>query len=79
MNCLDKLGGKRCLVCHFSKKDFWKCIGLILSAVNYGNKGQNILGETKAYVNKRAQTPIHSYACGNKDLLKVHCDICCHN
>ena len=30
-------GGKR-LVCPFKRKELWKCIGCILSAVTYGNK-----------------------------------------
>ena len=46
-NRIDKLRGKRCLTCHFSKKEFYKFIRCVLLAVTYGNKGHNIWGEIK--------------------------------
>ena len=37
-------GGKR-LVRPFKRKEFWKCIGRILSAVTYGKKGHELWSE----------------------------------
>ena len=37
-------GGKR-LVCPFKRQYFWKCIGCVLSAVNYDKKGQKLWSE----------------------------------
>ena len=43
-NHFDKSGGRKWLVRHFTKNEFWKCIACILSAVKYGMKGQKYLG-----------------------------------
>ena len=41
-------GGKR-LVSTFKRQEFRKCIGCVLSAVTYGNKGKNLEGYTKIF------------------------------
>ena len=42
---LDKLGGNRGLVLQFSRKEFWKFIGFVLSTFKYGKKKHDILGK----------------------------------
>ena len=49
-NRLDNYGGKKRLVCTFIRKEFWKCIGRILSAVIYGKKVHKLWGETQIFV-----------------------------
>ena len=41
-------GGKR-LVRPFKRKELWKCIGCILLAVTYGNKGHKLWSEVPNY------------------------------
>ena len=41
-NRLMMSGRKKRLVITFTRQEFWKCIGLILSAVTYEKKGHNI-------------------------------------
>ena len=43
-------GGKKRLVCPFTRQDFWKCIGLILLVVTHGKKGHKILSEIQYFL-----------------------------
>ena len=43
-NCLGISRGKELVVSLFRSQEFCKCIGCILSAVNYGNKGHKLWG-----------------------------------
>ena len=43
-NCLGISGGKELVVRLFRSQEFCKCIGCILSAVNYGNKVHKLWG-----------------------------------
>ena len=65
-------GGKR-LVRPFKSQEFWKCIGCILSAVTYGNKGQNIWSEIPKASFRMAPPKIRRDVFGNTDLCKVCC------
>ena len=72
-NCLDKSGGRKQLVRHFTNNKFYKCIGWILLEVTYGIKGNKILITTETSVSMKGQTQIHRDVCGRTDLLKVRC------
>ena len=74
-NRLDKCGGKRWLVWHFSNKEFWKYIGCIVLAVTYGKKGHIIWGETHTSDANKAWSPIDINVLGTTGLLKVCCDL----
>ena len=52
-NRQDIHGGNNQLVRHFTRKYFWKFIGCILSAVTYGNKGNNIWSKLKSLLVSR--------------------------
>ena len=52
-NSLDISRGKIRLVHPFRRQEFWKCIGCILSAVTYENKGYNICGGAQISVDKQ--------------------------
>ena len=52
-NRLDISGSNILLVHPFRRKEFWKCIGCIISAVTYGNKGHNVWGGTQVSVYKQ--------------------------
>ena len=74
-NCLDNSGGGRWLVNHFTKNEFYKCIGCILLGVTYGIKGHRIWGGIETSVLKKGQNPIHRDAIGKIDSIRVHCYI----
>ena len=77
--CLNKLGGKTWLLWNFSKKGFWVCIGCILLAVNFGNKGHILWGKNHtSATNKEKNYNMHRWS-QQADLLKVCCDIYCYN
>ena len=78
-NHLDVLGGKRQYVFYFSKNEFWKCFGCIISEVAYGKKGHYIWGGNQTYVINKARTPIYICVHGKTDLLRVRCDIYHHH
>ena len=54
-NSFDNSGGKKLLVHHFTRNEFWKCIGCILSVVIYGIKVNQIWGETETSVSKQGK------------------------
>ena len=64
-NLPDKYMGKKRLVHHFTRHEIWKCIRCILSEANYGIKGNQLWGTTDKYVNKKGQTKLNIYVCGN--------------
>ena len=65
-------GGKR-QVKKFIRQEFWKCIGCILSAVNYGKKGSNLWSEVSKGVGKHENQTLRRDVCGTTDLYKVCC------
>ena len=69
---LDKSGGGKRLVYHFTNNDFWKCIGCIILVVQLpmGLK-YTIFGKTETCVGKKGRNPIHIDICGKIYLLKV--------
>ena len=68
-----KSGWRKQLVLHFTKNNFWKCIGCILLEVTYVIKGHSIWLKTETSVGKKGITPIQRNVCGKTDLLKVLC------
>ena len=64
-------GGEKRIVCPFRRKEFWECIGCLLSAVTYGRKGQKIWSELPKYYGKMTPTKLRRDVCGNTDLYKV--------
>ena len=56
-------GGKR-QVKKFTRQEFWKCIGCILSAVAYGKKGRKLWSEVSRGV-------------GKYENLTLRRDVCC--
>ena len=76
-NCLDNSGDEKQLVFTFRRQEFWKCIGLIISAVTYGKKLHKLWGETQLSVGNKSQTKLHRDVRGNTYLLELICDIYC--
>ena len=65
--------GKR-LGCTFKMQEFWKCIGCVLSAVNYGKKGNRIWSETQKSFCRMTPTKLGRYVRENTNLYKLCCD-----
>ena len=65
-------GGKR-QVKNFTRQEFWKCIGSILSAVAYGKKGRNLWIEVSKDVVKHENQALRRDVRGTTDLKKVCC------
>ena len=74
-NLLDKSGGKKRLVHHFTRQKLWKFIGCILLSVTYGIKVKQLWVTTETSLNKKEQNTPHRDVCGKTYLLKVHCDL----
>ena len=70
-------GGKR-QVKKFTRQEFWKCIGCILSAVTYGKKGRNLWSEVYKDVGKHENQTLRRDVCGTTNLQKVCCALICH-
>ena len=70
-------GGKR-LVRPFKRKEFWKCIGCILSEFTYGKKGNKLWSEVPKYFGKCENPKVRKDVCGNNDLYKVCCARYCN-
>ena len=66
-------GGGKLLVRPFKRQEFWKCIGCIILAVNYGNKGHNIWSEVPKCFSKYENPKLRRDVCGNTNLYKVCC------
>ena len=58
----------------FTRQEFWKCIGCILSAVTYGKKGRKLLSEVSKSVRKHENLTLRRDVRGTTDLHKVFCD-----
>ena len=78
-NCFTMDGGGKRLVRSFNRKELWKCIGCILSAVTYENKGHKLWREIPKYSGKMAPTKLRRDVIGNTDLYKVCCAHYCHS
>ena len=63
-------GGKR-QVKKFTRQEFWKCIGCILSAITYGKKGRNLWSEVSKGVGKHENQTLLRDVHGTTDLQKV--------
>ena len=63
-------GGER-QVKKFTRLDLWKCIGYILSAVTYGNKGRKLWSEVSKGVGKYKNLTLRRDVRGTNDLHKV--------
>ena len=66
-------GGKR-LVRPFKRKEFWKFIGCIISAVTYGKKGHKLRSEVTKCFGKHENPKLRRDVCGTTNLYKVCCD-----
>ena len=71
-------GGGGRLVRPFKRQELWKCIGCVLSAVTYGNKGHKLWGKIPKASCRMAPPKIQRYVCVNTDLYKVFCAHCRH-
>ena len=65
-------GGKR-QVKKFTRQEFWKCIGCILSAATNGNKGRNLWSEVSKVVGRYKNLKLRRDVCGTTNLHKVCC------
>ena len=71
-------GGGKCQVKKFTRQEFWKCIGCILSAVTYGKKGHNLWSEVSKGFGKHENQTLRRDVCGTTDLHKVCCALIRH-
>ena len=65
-------GGKR-QVKKFTRQEFWKFIGRILLAVNYGKKGHKLWSESPKGFGKYDNLTLQRDVRGTTDLYKVCC------
>ena len=65
-------GGKR-QVKKFTRQEFWKCIGCILSDVAYGKKVRKLWSEVSKGVGKHDNLTLRRDVRGITDLHKVCC------
>ena len=72
-NQFQKLGRKTRLVLFFSKMEFCKCIGCILSVVTHWKKGHKLWGETHRSDTGKVPISIDRDVFVKIDLLKVRC------
>ena len=70
-------GGKR-QVKIFTRQEFWKFIGCILSAVTYGKKGRKLWSEVSKDVGKYENQTLRRDVRGTTDLQKVCCALIRH-
>ena len=71
MNRVTLNGGGKQQVKIFTRQEFWKCIGCILSAVTYGKKGRKLWSELSKSFGKYENLTLRRYFCGTTDLHKV--------
>ena len=71
-NYIDNSGGKKRLVCHFTRNKFCRYIGCTLLAVTYDIKGNQIWKKTERYVSKGGNKVPRDVR-ENAYLLKVCC------
>ena len=65
-------GGKR-QVKKFTRQEFWKYIGCIISAFTYGKKGRKLWSEVPKGFGKYENLKLRRYVRGTTDLFKVCC------
>ena len=70
---LDKSGGRKRPVRHFTRNEFWKCMVCILLAVIYGIKEHHIWRGNEPSVSKKGQTPLTIDVHVNTYLIMVRC------
>ena len=70
-------GGKR-QVKNFTRQEFWKFIGCILSAVTYGKKGRNLWSEVSKDFGKHENQTLRRDVHGTTNLQKVCCALIRH-
>ena len=70
-------GGKR-QVKKFTRQEFWKFIGCILSSVTYGKKGRKLWSEVSKGVGKHENMTLQRDVRGTTDLQKVCCALIRH-
>ena len=70
-------GGKR-QVKKFTRQEFCKCIGCILSAFTYGKKGRKLWSEVSKGDGKYENLTLQRDVRGTTDLHKVFCAHYCH-
>ena len=66
-------GGGKLQVNKFTRQEFWKCIGCILSAVTYGKKGRKLWSEVPKGFGKYGNMTLRRDVFGTTDLNKVCC------
>ena len=62
----------------FTRQEFWKCIGCILSAATYEKKGSNLWSEVSKDVGKHENQTLRRDVRGTIDLQKVCCTLIRH-
>ena len=72
-NCVTLNGGGKRKVKNFTRQEFWKYIGCILSSVTYGKKGRKLWSEVSKGVGKYENLTLRRDFCGTTDLHKVCC------
>ena len=77
-NCVTLNGGGKRQVKNFTRQEFWKCIGCILSAVNYGKKGHKLWSEVSKGVGKYYNMKLRRDVRGTTYLHKVCYALICH-
>ena len=77
-NCVTLIGGGKRQVKRFTRQEFWKCIGCILSAVTNGNKGHNLWSEVSKGDGKYDNLTLRRDVRGTTNLHKVCCAHYCH-
>ena len=72
-NCVTMNGGDKRLVLTFKRRELWKFIGCIISAVTYGKKGHNIWSEIPKPFGKMENPKLRIAFHGNTNLYRVCC------
>ena len=67
-------GGKR-IVRIFRRQEFCKCIGCVISVVDYGKRGHKLWSEIPKFVGNKAPIKLKIDVCGDTDLYKVCRDL----
>ena len=77
-NCVTLNGEGKRQVKKFTRKEFWKCIECILSAVTYGKKGRKLWSEVSKGFGKHEILTLRRNVCGTTNLHKLCCARYCH-
>ena len=76
-NHVDVGRGRKRIVCPFKSQELCKCVGCILSVVNYRKKGQKVCSEITKQYGKMEPTKLKRDVCGNTNLYEVFCYLYC--